>query len=433
MEVNISAIADEIFKRTVETRRDFHKHPEVAWTEFRTTSIIADRLRESGFQVLLGEDILNKNERLAVPGKEHIEECRQRAIEEGANPETVEIIRDGITGVVGILKNGEGPTVGVRVDIDALEVKESEDGGHKPFKEGFSSIHDGLSHACGHDGHAAIGLAIAEVFSRIKNEFSGTLKLIFQPGEEGMRGARPMVIKGVVDDVDYLLGLHIGLKADRSGKLIAGAYDFLATTKMDVFFRGQSAHAGLTPQNGKNALLAGAAAATHLHAISRHGEGASRINVGTLNAGTGRNVIPDRAVMKIETRGVNTDINSYMESEARRVIEGAALMNDVTVEIKVVGSSKSGKSDPEMISEVKKASGEVKEVTEVLDEASFGACEDFTYMMEKVQSNGGKATFIMVGADLASDHHSPLFDYDEAVLKTGTKIASQTIFNILKK
>ena len=138
---------------------------------------------------------------------------------------------------------------------------------------------------------------------------AGTIKLIFQPAEEGVRGARAMVAKGIVDDVDYMFGGHIGFKATKSDSLVCLTGGFLATTKLDASFKGESSHAGAAPERGRNALLAAAASCIALHSISRHGQGASRINVGVLQAGTGRNVLPDVGLIKMETRGANTEIN----------------------------------------------------------------------------------------------------------------------------
>ncbi len=104
--------------------------------------------------------------------------------------------------MVGILENGSGPVVGLRFDIDAVDINECQDPGHRPVREGFVSINDDAAHACGHDGHAAVGLGVAEVLMAVRDEIEGTVKLVFQPAEEGVRGAKAMVSAGVVDDVD---------------------------------------------------------------------------------------------------------------------------------------------------------------------------------------------------------------------------------------
>lgn len=136
-----------------------------------------------------------------------------------------------------------------------------------------------------------------------------------------MRGAHAMVESGIVDDVDYMLGAHFGFKMRKTGTVACNVTGFLATSKYDARFQGVPAHAGAAPEQGKNALLAAACATLNLHAISRHSAGASRINVGRLDAGSGRNVIGDKALLCLETRGATSEINAFMETEAQRIIK----------------------------------------------------------------------------------------------------------------
>src|SRR5699024_10477015 len=145
----------------------------------------------------------------------------------------------------------------------------------------------------GHDGHVAVGLCLAELLMDIKKHLKGTIKLIFQPAEEGVRGARAMVEAGVVDDVDYFFGFHLGFGSDEIS-LVAKTVGLLATSKLDITYTGRSSHAGATPEEGKNALLGAATAVLNLHAISPHSKGVTRINVGVLEAGSGANIVPDR-------------------------------------------------------------------------------------------------------------------------------------------
>ena len=148
-----------------------------------------------------------------------------------------------------------------------------------------------------------------------------------------------MEAAGVLEEVDYIFGGHIGINARHLGDFICGAREFLATTKLDVTFAGMPAHAGMAPEEGRNALFAAAACALNLHAISRHGQGASRINVGSLHAGQGRNIIPPNAVLQLETRGVTTKINDFMAEEARRIIQAAALMYGVDYKAEFAGAT----------------------------------------------------------------------------------------------
>ena len=141
-------------------------------------------------------------------------------------------------------------------------------------------------HACAHDGHTAIGLAVAERLAHPSAQWRGTIKLIFQPAEEAGRGAHPMVQAGIVDDVDYFFAAHLGCHVP-SGTVAADAKGFLFAKRSDVFFHGVSAHAASSPEVGSNALLAGAVASINLHAIARHGSATTHVNVGRMVAGAG--------------------------------------------------------------------------------------------------------------------------------------------------
>ena len=176
--------AEQITPAMVAQRRDFHKYAESGWLEMRTSSIIARKLTELGYEVLTGEQVCKRDERMGVPSDEALAKAYARAIDQGADPEFVKATEGGMTGVIGILRCGEGPTVAMRFDIDALGVNESMEEDHLPAKEGFASINAGTMHACGHDGHGVSGLGVAEVLMQIKDQLHGTVKLIFQPSEK---------------------------------------------------------------------------------------------------------------------------------------------------------------------------------------------------------------------------------------------------------
>lgn len=240
-------------------RRDLHKHPEAGWTEFRTSSFIIKELQALGYKVCFGSDIVNERYMLGVPSEEHLAACQERAVKEGADIKLVQAMTGGFTGAVGILETGRpGKTIAFRFDIDSNDAVECREDKHRPMVEGFASEHSKEMHACGHDGHAAIGLGLARLLAAHREELSGKVKLIFQPAEEGVRGAYAMVNAGVVDDVDYFFSGHVGFKATTDNTIIVRTDGFLATTKLDAEFRGVSAHAGAAPEEGKNALLAAA-------------------------------------------------------------------------------------------------------------------------------------------------------------------------------
>lgn len=416
----------------IEQRRDFHKYPEVGWTEFRTAAVIIEKLQSLGYDVKFGSDAVVKEDMMGVPPSEVLAEHMERAIEQGANPKLVQAMEGGLTGVIADLKvSDDGPVIALRFDIDANDICEAADEKHLPHRSGFASENFQAMHACGHDGHGAMGLGVAQILMEMKEHLKGTIRLIFQPGEEGARGARAMVAAGAVEGVTHIIGAHIGFQAKKTGELICGTGEFLATTKFDVTYTGIPAHAAAAPQEGRNALLAAATAAVNLHAIPRHSKGSSRITVGTLNAGQGRNVIPPNAIFKMETRGVTTEIDEFMFDTAKRVIIGAADMYGVEYDIKIVGGTKSGESSPEMISQVKKVAEDMEYFTNIKEYISFGATEDFSHFMSIVQENGGQGTYIMVGSDLAAGHHDFYFDFDEASLAPGIELIVRMVFDII--
>lgn len=325
-----------------------------------------------------------------------------------------------------------GPIVALRFDMDANEIDEVQGDGHRPCREAFASVNKGAMHACGHDGHTAIGLAVANALAACRAELAGQVKLIFQPAEEGARGAKAMVSRGIVDDVDYFLGMHLGFHTNRRGQFACRVDGFFATTKLDAVFTGAAAHAGAAPEGGRNALLAAAVAAVNLHAIPRHSEGASRIHVGVLEAGSGRNVIPARAVIKLETRGVTTAINEYMAEQAMRIIRAAAEMYGVGVEITEMGGAAGGGNDEALIAVLQKTAEKTGVFEEILPCCFFGASEDCTYFMERVRQHGGKAAYVLVGADLAAGHHDACFDFSEGSLVDAAVLLSSATAVLLQ-
>ena len=431
----IIALADGLQPELVAQRRDFHKHAETGWLEMRTSSIIARKLTDLGYEVLTGEDVCLSENRMGVPSDEVLEKNYQRAIAQGADPEFVKATRGGHTGVIGILRCGEGPVMAMRFDIDALGVFESKEEDHRPAAEGFASVNYGMMHACGHDGHATIGLGVANVLMQIKDQLHGTIKLIFQPAEEGVRGAKSIVDKGHLDGVQYFLGSHLTNKKPEDPRdMIPGYSGSLATTKYDVIYHGLAAHAGGGGHKGKNALVAAANAVMNLYAIPRHSGGATRINVGTLVAGSGRNVIADEAKMELEVRGATTELNAYMCEKALRILQASADMYDVTMEYRVAGAAESCVSDEDFAAYIRQVCTEKMgfNMNEQLIMPGGGS-EDVAYMTNRVQQQGGKASFLRLMTMFAGPGHNRRYDFDECVLATGVKAFCGMAYNLLSK
>jgi aminobenzoyl-glutamate utilization protein A len=256
--------------------------------------------------------------------------------------------------------------------------------------------------------------------------------LLFQPAEEGVRGAHAMAATGVLDDVDVLICAHIGIQALTTGEIVPGYADFFATTKLDATFVGQGAHAGVAPEQGRNALLAAALAVLNLHAAPRHSGGSTRINVGQLIAGETRNSIPARAWLAIETRGEDERLNDYMEHWARATLAGAAQMHDVSVEIQVTGRATSARCDSALVDEVRQVAATVPAVHSVSHVRPFGASDDATLMMRRVQERGGTAVYLGIGAQLSAAHHTAGFDIDEACLPNGVEVLFRLVNRLLE-
>ncbi len=410
-------------------RRDMHRHPELGFLEYRTASRAASRLSGLGWKVAVGPDVMRADAMLGAPSEADVAAAQAAALANGADPAWIARMPGGQTGVVAELSRGEGPVLALRFDMDALPVAETEADSHRP-NAGWRSSSPGRMHACGHDGHTAIGLALAEQLAHPAAGWRGTLQLIFQPAEEGGRGAWPMVQSGLLDDVDWFFCGHLGCFLP-SGEIAAEATGFLYSTKIDVTFHGRAAHAAMGPQDGRNALLAGATAALGLYGISRHGEERTLVNVGRMTAGSGRNIIADRCEMMIEVRGGSAASLAFMEQRAQAVLEGAAAMHGCTFETRVMGKSAGIVQSPEAVALVEQVARAMPDVTRVHEGWSIGGGDDATFMMQRVQDHGGKAAYFLIGSDIPAVHHAVDFDIDEASLEQGVRLFAGLVQSVL--
>lgn len=398
----------------ISMRRDLHQHPEVGFTEFRTASKVVEVLEKLGFECLYGSEALDDHSRRGVPSKKELSHAYQRAIEDGANINILKKMEGGLTAVIGILHGNEaGPTTAFRFDMDALPVKESSDESHFPEANDFRSRYEGNMHACGHDAHTAIGLEFARRMS--KRNFSGTLKLIFQPAEEGGRGAFPIVEKGLVDDVDKLYCFHLGLDIPL-GEISGGSQDWLANTKLLSHFYGVPSHSGASPEKGKNALLGAASALLNIHSLPRHGSEETRVNVGLLEGGTAANIIPDYAKLLIETRSTNQIVNQELENRVRSIIKHSAKMHDLNYDIEEIGSAITLSCDQELVNVVKEEAKYIDTFQSIKNYNKGGGSEDASFLIDRVQKKGGKGTYMMIGTTITAPHHNSSFDIDEKII-----------------
>jgi aminobenzoyl-glutamate utilization protein A len=410
------------FEEAVEWRHQLHCNPQPAWLEFYSTGFVAEKLSQWGYQLKLGKEIIDESKRLVVPDEATLQAEYERALKAGIKEEFIAPAKGGFTGVVGVLKGANpGPTVAFRFDIDSLEILETSDPAHPPVARGYASQNKGYAHMCGHDAHTALGLLLARYFAENRDHVKGTVKIIFQPNEENLGGAVTMVPMGVVDDVDYLFGAHVGINVKETGKIGLNVFDWLAMNRFEVTYTGRAAHAAIRPDLGKNALLGACAAITNLHAISRHGTGASRVNVGVMQAGTTWNIIPERAYFRMETRGVTNEVNEYMVARAMDVLHGAAKMYDLGLEIKPATSTVAAVNTPELIELGTRVAQSLSSVKEVVTACSTNGSEDMCVFMQRVQQRGGKAMEILLGTPIGGGHHSNCFDVDDKVLQNGAE------------
>ena len=421
----INELVYSIEKELIDLRRKFHKHPELGWLEFYTTTEIINYLKELGYEIKKKEEFLKRETRQGLPSKENFEKSYQRARNWGTAPELLDEIKDGMTGTAALLDTKkEGPTTAFRFDIDAIGSQESKEKSHKPVKEDFASMNPSAVHSCGHDGHIAIGLGLAKILKELaeQDKLSGKIILIFQPAEEGVRGGKAVAESDILNNVDYLLSGHIGMNIDDSNSIICGITGSLFTKKIDIEILGQPSHAGGAPEKGSNALLAANNLISSLYSLNQHGGGMSRINVGKMTAGSYRNLIPAHAELEMEIRGENEEVISYLDKRVKKAASGIEDIYDVKVKLKTVGEAISVESDQKLINIVKEAAQDIEEIDKIIDKKSLQGSEDASFLMEKVKKHGGKACYINFGTKLTAGHHQNDFDFDEQVLTRAVKV-----------
>jgi aminobenzoyl-glutamate utilization protein A len=398
----------------VALRRDIHAHPEPAFCEIRTAATVLAHLRTLPLEVHTGARAMRVEGIPAYPDEVTRQGYAELAVRDGADAETVGgLVAQGTAVVADIEGNRPGPTWALRFDMDALPVREADDSGHYPAASGFRSRYEGYMHACGHDGHTAIGLGLATRLA--DRDFAGKVRFLFQPAEEGGRGARAMLASDVVAGVDRFVAVHLGLDQD-AGVVAAGITGIFATTKMRARFTGKAAHAAAAPQEGRNALLAAATAVLNIHALPRFSTADTRVNVGTLHAAGNVNIVPAYAELTCEARSPDGAVSDELTQRVKQVLRGAAAVQGVEVDIEDTGGSTSMHCDEEILDAVldaAKASGHGERAVRL---CPMGGSDDASLFAAAVQQTGGLATYMIVGADNPAPHHNPYFDVDEAAL-----------------
>ncbi len=399
-------------------RRLLHARAELAFCEVATSATLLEALgpllAASDVVVRRGTEAIDVSEVFGYPSLETRLDAAAQAVAGGADPSVAdELARLGTAFTVEITGDRPGPTLGIRFDFDALPITEDESPEHLPAREGFR-CQTGAMHACGHDGHAAIGVALAERLVT-QRSFPGRVRLLFQPAEESVRGAAAMIAAGCADGLDVMIGLHLGEGLD-ARVLAAGSHGLQATEKLSVDFTGVSAHSAAAPQEGRNAIAAAATATLGLLAMSRDARGVTNVNVGTIHGGRQSNIVPDQCRIDAEVRSDSDEVCASMLARARRVVAGAAQTWDVSHELHRVSYASTMVSDDVLIDHAYAAATSIDGVKECRRTALMSASDDLSLWARTVQDQGGVATYLVVGAASPAPHHHPRFDVDESSL-----------------
>lgn len=386
--MNISKHILDVFEDIRGLRRDIHQHPELGTQEYRTQGLIQSYLKAQGI--------------------------------------AFETIAD--TGVMGIIRGKQpGKTVALRADIDALPIQEEVE---LPFK----SCVPGVMHACGHDVHTAILLGAANVLNHMKEEFSGTIKLFFQPAEETIGGAKRMVEQGCMDNpkVDAVIGLHVfprletGYVEVKYGKMNASTDSVL----VEIF--GKSGH-GAYPHDGIDALLIAAHVVTGLQTlVSRTISPVESVvlTLGTIEGGVKGNVIADYVKMKGTLRTLDENQRALAKETIERIVKHTSLAFGGRGNVHFEPGYRALINDESVLKVVESIAREHFKVV-VADEPSLGA-EDFSFFLEK-----SPGAFYNIGCgniDLGYVYkgHHPKFAVDEECLKVGIELQVRSALALLE-
>ncbi|RJF95896.1 M20 aminoacylase family protein [Noviherbaspirillum saxi] len=364
----------------IELRRDIHRHPELGFQELRTSELVAQRLRNWGYEVTTGM---------------------------------------GATGVVGQLRRGNGSRrLGLRADMDGLPVQEA-------TGLPYASCRAGVMHACGHDGHTATLLAAAKYLAS-RGDFNGTLNLIFQPAEEGLGGAKRMMEDGLFDrfPCDAIFALH-NMPGFPVGQFLFRAGPAMASSEnITIGLEGTGGH-GAMPHVAVDPVVAGASIVMGLQTIvSRNVPPLEMavITVGSFQAGQTNNVIPQSATLRLSVRALDRKVHELLKQRIRELVELQAASYGVRAQVGFEGGYPvlvNTEAETELARDV--ALELVGADRVVPQTAALSGSEDFAFMLEKVPGsyffigNGDEAT----GGAAACMVHNPGYDFNDQILAAG--------------
>lgn len=325
------------------------------------------------------------------------------------------------TGIVAtIVGHAPGPVLAIRADMDALPIQEEN---QVPYR----SQHDGKMHACGHDGHTAIALGTAHYLAQHRHSFAGTVKIIFQPAEEGPGGAKPMIEAGVLQNpqVDAMIGLHLwnvlplGTVGVRSGALMA------ACDRFECTIQGKGGH-GAIPQQTIDAVVVAAQSVMALQTIvSRNIDPLETavVTIGQLHAGTAMNVIADTATMSGTVRYFNPLLAELVPRRIEEVIAGVCQSQGATYDLQYRHLYPAVINNPGMAELVRSVAERVVDTPAgIVPDCQTMAAEDMSYFLQAVPG-----CYFFLGSanadkNLAYPHHHPRFDFDETALGLGVEL-----------
>jgi amidohydrolase len=384
--MNIKELAKKYEQYTIDMRREFHMHPELSMKEVGTSDRIKEELTKIG-----------------IP---------------------FESIG---TGVVATIKGkNEGKTIALRADIDALEVNEMRD---VPYK----SKNEGIMHACGHDAHGAMLLGAAHVLNEIKDEFNGTVKLMFQPAEETAQGAKALIEGGALNGVDEVFGMHV-MGNFPSGKIAVGEGPRMASADMfRIKVKGAGGH-GSMPNYGVDALVAASSIVMNLQTVvSREISPmeSAVVSIGKLSSGTRFNVIADEAIMEGTTRCFSYEVREQLPAAMQRIVKSTAASYRAEAEFEYKFLTAPTINNMESTERAKKAIEKIMSRDAVMEMPKMAGSEDFSEYLEMVPG-----TFAIVGIankdkDTCYSNHHPMFDIDEDMLVNGVALHAQYAFDYL--
>lgn len=386
---DIKAIIAREIEAIAIVRQILHRIPERGFGEKKTARYIADYLR-------------------AIPGIE---------------------VSSGIagTGVVGLLKSGRpGKTLLIRADMDGLPI-------HEETGLSFASIHDNMMHACGHDGHMAMVLMTAIILQKIQDRFSGNIKFVFQPAEEGPGGAKSMIECGILENphVDYSVACHIwpdlpaGYLGIKSGVLMAAAGSFKITIK------GRGGH-GAMPHLCVDALDTAVQVANALQRFVNqkiNPLSPSVITIGSLHGGTAPNIIPEKASLTGMLRTFNKRIWKDYPEMLKQVVNGVCDSMGASFTIEFSRGYPPLENNPDMVAVMKDTMGKVVAPEHISEPDSTMGAEDMSYILEKTE---GCYFFLGTGFDGCAPLHNAEFRYDESMLLLGVETFVRFALNLLK-